>query len=1213
MKETEANMRNLKRFLAMALTMLMLVTSLSIVTSAKFEDVTDFQNEIAVLAKLGVIKGKADGTFGFDEPVTRRQTALFFARATTGKVDDALHWQSKVNTTPFKDLDAENDYYGAISYCHNNGIVKGRSTTEFAPNDNIIFKEAITMAVRALGYKGADMDAGYPWSYYSKAVTLGLDKGIEDVDPEDVVTRGVMAKLIYNMMFATNSEGTTIAAKAFGSDVKTTVLVLVAAKGKTLVKNLDTSVESNPKLAAFVELNDDGTFNYDKVYHFDWATFAELAYGEGNEEKAVDHVGYSYTVVTLDNLKSLVTVSENPVKKLTSADYVGDGKLEGTEYELVQKWSSVFNIDATKTGKEELIQYNTAFHDGKSKLDKAAGKVYYGGYYYVVDKDNNILAEDGRVLLYYYESIDKEKIVELGSTIFPYYYNVGNLYYPAILPANTRYPGAATVEQLELPKAPITYNSNKNGTYAKNVSAYADTIVFDDNNDGVYDRAYYTYYTFGKYTTEKDGDDTYHYVTIGAYGTKFTHKNITVNDLTGELKNGAYVLWAYDAVNDSLTVKKVFGADNIKTGYVTGVDFVNKTITISNSLYNFGIKVGTTETLKYGVSNLPGATATHAGNKVAYYDADKSSSAATAESLIGVSYSLLYKSVNFIVDDEHDDKVIAVIDIKSASNPLVVTAVDTTYNVGGYVTANVIDASGAAKVITISRINGYPALNYFFIRNQVAPFDVGDLIKGAVQEDGTWIVETGEFTTDPEDDIDVTFYNGYGYADNKLFIKPDGSKLVVVVAYLDATNKVTKFEVANGIPAYGATLKIADDDRYFATTNSDGIGVGYLYIVTSATTSKFNTAWNVTDGTYTGLVTDVIYVNSVNSSSGNVYYVTYKSIINATSTTEVVYSTSEIKAGSYYKVSKSTQNGTTVTTVSGEATMTSAYLKAYSTYTYTLCDETGTVLANQPAYTNGKEVKVYDWRKAQNFDTTLDTPKTNVIYKVKFVADAAKFAGNKFVFVVEDVIDLAYTPKKVITGVTLNTLNLRAGETVAVEEIKATKDGEAVTYGIDSDEYKNATFLWYKVDIEGKVDTTTPVSTTSSYTTTKNDVGYSFKVVVLLNDHTIKENTATTNPVLLPALTGMTVVDANNNNAVPDTDIAADTVLTVLKDNITATAAIGSETINYTWTVKNGTTTTVKNEATYTVEVGDEITLTVTVDGYTGTMTWSGKAATNSN
>ena len=84
-----------------------------------------------------------------------------------------------------------------------------------------------------------------------------------------------------------------------------------------------------------------------------------MAYGEGAEEKAADHVGYSYNVVTVDNFKSLVTVSENPSKTFTSADYVGDGKFEDNEYTLVQKWSSVFNIGTTASGKEELIQYNT--------------------------------------------------------------------------------------------------------------------------------------------------------------------------------------------------------------------------------------------------------------------------------------------------------------------------------------------------------------------------------------------------------------------------------------------------------------------------------------------------------------------------------------------------------------------------------------------------------------------------------------------------------------------------------------------------------------------------------------------------------------------------------------------------------------------------------------------------------------------------------------
>lgn len=990
-------MRNLKRFLAMALTMLMLVTSLSIVTSAKFEDVTDFQNEIAVLAQLGVIKGKADGTFGFDEPVTRRQTALFFARATTGKVDDALHWQSKVNTTPFKDLDAENDYYGAISYCHNNGIVKGRSTTEFAPNDNITFKEAITMAVRALGYKGADMDAGYPWSYYSKAVTLGLDKGIEDVGLDDVVTRGVMAKLIYNMMFATNSEGTTIAAKAFGSAVKTTVLVLVAAKGKTLVKNLDTSVESNSKLAAFVELNDDGTFNYDKVYHFDWATFAELAYGEGNEEKAVDHVGYSYTVVTLDNLKSLVTVSENPVKKLTSADYVGDGKLEGTEYELVQKWSSVFNIGATKTGKEELIQYNTAFHDGKSKLADAVRKVYYGGYYYVVDKDNNILAEDGSVLLYYYESIDKEKIVELGSTIFPYYYNVGKLYYPAILPANTRYPGAATVEQLELPKAPITYNSNKNGTYAKNVSAYADTIVFDDNNDGVFDRAYFTAYVFGKLKVQDDdtGDgklDYYFY--IGANGDKYTNvrgadKVINLTDVELKKDTTYYVLWAHDAVNETVTVKKVY--DEVKYGYVVAVDVVNDTITFANTSW-FGIGVGNLETIKYGVSKLPGATNTNKDLSIK----DDGDGELKTEALVGVNYSLLNKYVSYIVDEENDGRIIAVLGAKDAKTPLVVTSVVTPYNIGGNFRASVIDNTGKAQIITISRINDIPAVNYFLN----VPIKAGDVILGAKQDDGTWMVTTGQDLRSVSAETVLTFINGYGYkADGNPFIKHDNSRLVIVVAYID-DGEIEYYEVATGIPAKGATLTIKQTDDYYI---EDG-DKGFLYIQTEDKTSKFGTGWNVTKVYTTGAVSDVYYISSVNSFSGNTYYVNYLSVINANSGSAVVYNATgdKIKTGEFYEVTKITQGDTTEIYVSKVAVMEeNKTLSAFTAYSFTVDGKVEYV---------GKEVKVYDWTSSKNFDKEISSLKSDKIYKVTYYENADAISGGKVVLLVTEIIDKADLP-----------------------------------------------------------------------------------------------------------------------------------------------------------------------------------------------------------
>lgn len=1107
-------MRNLKRFLAMALTMLMLVTSLSIVTSAKFEDVTDFQNEIAVLAQLGVIKGKADGTFGFDEPVTRRQTALFFARATTGKVDDALHWQSKVNTTPFKDLDAENDYYGAISYCHNNGIVKGRSTTEFAPNDNITFKEAITMAVRALGYKGADMDAGYPWSYYSKAVTLGLDKGIEDVGLDDVVTRGVMAKLIYNMMFATNSEGTTIAAKAFGSDVKTTVLVLVAAKGKTLVKNLDTSVESNPKLAAFVELNDDGTFNYDKVYHFDWATFAELAYGEGNEEKAVDHVGYSYTVVTLDNLKSLVTVSENPVKKLTSAEYVGDGKLEGTEYELVQKWSSVFNIDATKTGKEELIQYNTAFHDGKSKLDNAAGKVYYGGYYYVVDGNNNILAEDGSVLLYYYESIDEE--VEQGSTIFPYYRKIGNRYYPAILPANTRYPGAATVEQLELPKAPITYNSNKNGTYAKNVSAYADTIVFDDNNDGVFDRAYFTAYVFGKLKVQDDdtGDgklDYYFY--IGAYGDKKYNVNKIINLTDVELKKDTtyYVLWAYDAVNETVTVKKVY--DEVKYGYVVAVDVVNDTITFANNSW-FGIGVGNLETIKYGVSKLPGATNTNNDLSIK----DDGDGELKTEVLVGVDYSLLNKYVSYIVDEENDGRIIAVFGAKDAKTPLVVTSVVTPYNIGGNIRASVIDNTGKAQIITISRINDIPAVSYFLN----VPIVAGNVILGAKQDDGTWMVTTGQDLRSVSAETVLTFYNGYGYkANGNVFIKHDNSRLVIVVAYKDTGGNIKYYEVATGIPAKGATLTIKQDDEYYI---EDG-NKGFLYIKTTIPAnaqnpSKFGAGWNVTKVYTTGAVSDVYYISSVNSFSGNTYYVNYLSIINANSGSAVVYNATgnKIEKGKFYEVTKITQGNTTEIYVSKVADMEEdKTLSAFTKYSFTV--------EGEPVKYVGKEVKVYDWTSStKNFDKEISELESDKTYTVTYYKNFDAINGGKVVLLATEIKE--EVTGKAITSVELDAeANPKVGEEIKVTKITTLEDGVPKTYAVDEngnapDFFANVTFVWYYGDQRAN-NQSGKGANYSTFVVYPVHVDSKIKVVVYIDDYTpnvpTSANTAETVGIVLPA------------------------------------------------------------------------------------------------
>lgn len=1220
------DMRNFKRFLAMALTMLMIVGSFTLLTSAKFEDVTDFQDEITILSELGVIKGKADGTFGFDEEVTRRQTALFMARATTGKVDDALTWQSKVNNTPFTDLDPENDYYGAISYCHNNGIVKGKSATEFAPNDSITFKEAVTMAVRALGYKGADMDAGYPWTYYSKAVSLGLDKGLENVAMDEVVTRGYMAKLLYNMMFATNSKGTTIATDAFGSSVKITNLVLVAAEGKKLVANF--SLPSAKGTVAFVEFNSDGTLNLDKVYHFNWADFAELAYGEGTEEKAVDNVGASYSVVTIDGFKSLVSVTENPSKVFTSTDAPGNGKIEDVEYTLVDKWTSVYNIGTTSSGKDELIQYNTASYPG-FKFE-GAKTAYYAGNWYVVDKDNNILGTNGEKLLYYVGNIKADDIVTGGaSTSFPFYYKIGEKYYPAYLPFDgSRYAGAATTDQLN--KVPTTYTvlSKDDAKYTTNVNAYSETVAYDDNNDGVYDRAYFTAYNFGQYIVDDangDGKKEYHFTfgTLGKDSGKKYDTNteaLVLNNLTDEeLTSGDYILWAYDPINNAVTVKKVY--DTVKTGYVTGIDVVNDTITVVSNLFNFNMPFGSAESIKYGVAKLPGATNTKINGVNAYIDGDDYNK--TTEELVGISYDLVGKSVSFVIDEENDNRIVAIFDKKTADTPLVVTAVEYSYYNLGYIRATVIDNSGTRQVINISAINNVPVINFFGLTTTLSE---GQLIFGSKQNDGTWIVSTAYTPEDATDNVVLTFTNGYGYQNVSgvpdLVVKPDGSKLVIVVVdkTSDADGEITlSYRIASGIPSNGAKLTINKGAEYYVKDN------GYVYIEAADPTAgniakgaEFDPAlaWNIIDsGWQVGMASDVIYLVSAGVPQiGNVYGSyrysgSFFSIMTGNWNTDigsVLYSNKLLESGKFYEVTMVKVDGVTNVIVLGDGfdiTNTAKFAKIniekvdtdnrYVKY----IDTSG---ATQ-YFSDGTEIKLVDWKNYKDPGKAPATKDDDELYEAYYYVGGVSKSGKTY-FLVNNTITMT-TPVtgKAITGIELNTTaSPNAGDKVIVEKIYATVNGVEETYEPGDADFTLATFFWYKVANDG-TETLIAGETGNEYTTdSATDVGSKIKVEVILTGYTgsaVEE----TGKVLNPLLTELTV---NNGTS----DIVSGTTITA---GVTLTAAVETSdgsvpgAITYAWTVDGEDAGNAATLNTTGMTTGKVITLTVTASGYVGMLTWT--------
>jgi len=185
-------MRNMKKFLALVLAMLM-ITSMAVMTTSAADE-ADYTDAAQHLAALKIMKGNENGDLMMEAGVTRYQTALFFVQALTGKTDAAV-WNAEKKSVNFADVV---DYGTAIDYAAGLGIVKGRGNGVFGYNDSIIFQDMIVMAVRALGYETADMS--YPYGHILAAQKLGLLEDIDLVNYKAQLKRGETAQLIWNML-----------------------------------------------------------------------------------------------------------------------------------------------------------------------------------------------------------------------------------------------------------------------------------------------------------------------------------------------------------------------------------------------------------------------------------------------------------------------------------------------------------------------------------------------------------------------------------------------------------------------------------------------------------------------------------------------------------------------------------------------------------------------------------------------------------------------------------------------------------------------------------------------------------------------------------------------------------------------------------------------------------------------------------------------------
>lgn len=158
---------------------------------------------INVIKLLGIANGDENGNMNLDDKVTRAQFIKMAVCASSAK-DDAT--EAKLNVSLFSDV--KNIYWGAgyISVGVKNGLINGYLDGTFRPDENVKLEEAVTIALKLLGYTTSDFLGPYPSDQLAKYRTLELNDGISAVQGQ-ALTRKECMRLLYNVLCTKTKSG----------------------------------------------------------------------------------------------------------------------------------------------------------------------------------------------------------------------------------------------------------------------------------------------------------------------------------------------------------------------------------------------------------------------------------------------------------------------------------------------------------------------------------------------------------------------------------------------------------------------------------------------------------------------------------------------------------------------------------------------------------------------------------------------------------------------------------------------------------------------------------------------------------------------------------------------------------------------------------------------------------------------------------------------
>lgn len=212
-------MRNLKKFLALVLAMimamsLMITADAKVVPSTSFSDekliTNEFDEAVAVLTGMGIIKGDG-GNFRPADTITRAEVAAIIYRVVTADTTDVQADLYRNVNHGFVDVTADKWYAGYVGYLWNAKIVKGDDASRFNPSQKVTGHEVLAMILRAAGYDANNEFSGPTWRI-TVASTAQQEGVLNDVNKTNysaetlfnAARRDVVASLVFRTVAYVN-------------------------------------------------------------------------------------------------------------------------------------------------------------------------------------------------------------------------------------------------------------------------------------------------------------------------------------------------------------------------------------------------------------------------------------------------------------------------------------------------------------------------------------------------------------------------------------------------------------------------------------------------------------------------------------------------------------------------------------------------------------------------------------------------------------------------------------------------------------------------------------------------------------------------------------------------------------------------------------------------------------------------------------------------